>query len=344
MSEKTKIESCAKSDLETASKFISNLNRNFTSLMHDFPSLLNVCLEKVKVVFEVLADGIKSKAESEIVSSLNPVVKDLCQSLKLCLDNVTTQNKLIDEKLVFFVAREKHLGDLKSEREIDLKRVQLDLKRAMQEISQVEDEIRLAEHRVSKAQDAVQASTRRAKEAVQGGITLIVLTIGIATKPALDIMEGAHADLETAKNLRSNAMARVQILNKKSGEISRNIEEQKNQVIAVEGDIRALRKLVSETKNEQKMMQELMKQVKGNLAFLSMLDGKGSVMKNMTIGNTLLLPIINVMLDFVSYSQTHDSQLDWSSMRRELDAFKSSTDFLSVEVKHQFVVDFSDFY
>jgi len=108
------------------------------------------------VVFEVLADGIKSKAESEIVSSLNPVVKDLCQSLKLCLDNVTTQNKLIDEKLVFFVAREKHLGDLKSEREIDLKRVQLDLKRAMQEISQVEDEIRLAEHRVSKAQDAVQ--------------------------------------------------------------------------------------------------------------------------------------------------------------------------------------------
>jgi len=150
------LESCAKSDLETASKFISNLNRNFTSLMHDFPSLLNVCLEKVKVVFEVLADGIKSKAESEIVSSLNPVVKDLCQSLKLCLDNVTTQNKLIDEKLVFFVAREKHLGDLKSEREIDLKRVQLDLKRAMQEISQVEDEIRLAEHRVSKAQDAVQ--------------------------------------------------------------------------------------------------------------------------------------------------------------------------------------------
>lgn len=171
-----------------------------------------------------------------------------------------------------------------------------------------------------------------------------MLTIGIATKPALDIMEGAREDLETAKNLRSNAMARVQILNKKSGEISRNIEEQKNQVIAVEGDIRALRKLVSETKNEQKMMQELMKQVKGNLAFLSMLDGKGSVMKNMTIGNTLLLPIINVMLDFVSYSQTHDSQLDWSSMRRELDAFKSSTDFLSVEVKHQFVVDFSDFY
>ena len=150
------LEACAKSDPETASKFISNLNRNFTSLMHYFPYLLNACLQKVKVVFEVLADGVKSKAESEVVSSLNPVVEDLCQSLILCLDNVTTQNKLIDEKLVFFVAREKHLGDLKSEREIDLKRAKLDLELAKQEIEQVEDEVRLAEHGVREAREAVQ--------------------------------------------------------------------------------------------------------------------------------------------------------------------------------------------
>ena len=150
--------------------------------------------------------------------------------------------------------------------------------------------------------------------------------------------------METATNLESNSKARVSILNEKSALFEDYLEEQKNQVVAVEGDIRALGKLVSETKKEQKTMQELMKRVKGNLVFLSKLDGKGSVMKNMTIGNTLLLPIINVMLDFVSYIQTHDSRLDWSSMRSELDAFKSSTDFLSIEVKHRFVMDLSDFY
>ena len=42
-------------------------------------------------------------------------------------------------------------------------------------------------------------------------------------------------------------------------------------------------------------MQELMKRVKDNLVFLSNLDGKGEVMKSMTIGNTLLLPVFNVV-------------------------------------------------
>ena len=62
-------------------------------------------------------------------------------------------------------------------------------------------------------------------------------------------------------------------------------------------------------------MQELMKQVKDGIFFLTNLEGKGVVMKNMTIGNTLQLPVINVLLDFVSYIQAHDNPLDWSSMR-----------------------------
>ena len=198
----------------------------------------------------------------------------------------------------------------------------------------------------------MQAAQQKRDAALGVGITLTVLTfgIGVAVSGAVSgavlaaSLAAADANLETATNLESNSKARVSILNEKSALFEDYLEEQKNQVIAVEGDIRALGKLVSETKKEQKTMQELMKRVKGNLVFLSMLDGKGSVMKNMTIGNTLLLPIINVMLDFVSYIQTHDSRLDWSSMRSELDAFKSSTDFLSVEVKHQFVMDLSDFY
>ena len=104
----------------------------------------------------MLADGFKDKVEREVVGNLNPVVEDLCQSLKLCLDNVSGQNKLIDEKLVFYVAREKHLGDLKSDRETDLTNVQLELEHAKQEIMQVENEVRLAEHGVREAHEAVQ--------------------------------------------------------------------------------------------------------------------------------------------------------------------------------------------
>ena len=98
------LEACAGSDPETASTFISNLNRNFTTLLHYFPSLLGACLEKVKVVFEVLGDGLKDKVESEVVSNLTPVMEDLCQRLKLCLDSVSRQNKLVDQKLVFYAA------------------------------------------------------------------------------------------------------------------------------------------------------------------------------------------------------------------------------------------------
>ena len=176
------------------------------------------------------------------------------------------------------------------------------------------------------------------------GIALTVLVPFLGAPILATTLAAADANLETATNWEANAKARVPILNEKSALVEAYLEKQKKHVIAVEGDIRALGKLVSETKKEQKKMQELMKRVKDNLVFLSKLGGKGEVMKNMTIGNTLLLPVINVMLDFVSYIQTHDSRLDWSSMRSELDAFKSSTDFLSIEVKHQFVMDLSDFY
>ena len=67
-------------------------------------------------------------------------------------------------------------------------------------------------------------------------------------------------------------------------------------------------------------------------------------MKSLTIGNTLLSPVINVLLDFVLYIQTHDNQTDWSRMKEELVEFKSSSNSLSIEVNHQFVMDLSDFY
>ena len=53
--------------------------------------------------------------------------------------------------------------------------------------------------------------------------------------------------------------------------------------------------------------------------------------------------MMNVMFDFVSNIQTRVNHLDWSSMNKELDAIRSSSDSLSIEVNHQFVMDLLDF-
>ena len=52
-------------------------------------SLLNACLEKDKVDFEVLASGFKDNVESKVVGRLTHLMEYLCQSLKLCLNNLS---------------------------------------------------------------------------------------------------------------------------------------------------------------------------------------------------------------------------------------------------------------
>ena len=97
------------------------------------------------------------------------------------------------------------------------------------------------------------------------GITLSVLAPWIGAPVLETSLAAADAKLNNATNLEANAKMRVPILNEKSAVFESFFEKQKNQVIAVEGDIRAFGNLVSETKEEQKTMQELMKRVKDNL-------------------------------------------------------------------------------
>jgi len=345
------LEACARSDKETASRFLRNLSENLYKLQCDFPPLLNSCFEDVKNLCQAIGFEHRDNVEG-IVKELTPLVEKLSESFRSCLRNASSQNTLIDEKLSFLVAREKHLRDLKVDRECDLKSDQLEMESVQQEIRQAEDAIRLAEERVWIAEDAVRVARKKKKEAITWGsiFTVIGTVVGgvlgglIGGLVLADATQAAGANVDAARNIEANTMFQVPILYEKKALSQAHFYKQKQHVAEVENDLRSLEEQVHETKQSQKAMRELMTCVKNDLFFVAQLQGKGEVLRKTTIGNIFLVPIISVLRDLVSHIQTYDNpMLDWNRVKEDLDGLKNSGDSLSIEVDPDSVMDLSDF-
>ena len=63
-----------------------------------------------------------------------------------------------------------------------------------------------------------------------------------------------------------------------------------------------------------------MERVKNQLSYFAILDGKGNVLKNVSAGSLLLMPILSVMLDLLLYIQGHQEGSQAQNWQQEIDS------------------------
>jgi len=275
------------------------------------------------------------------------MVQSLSNSLKDTLMNVCIQSELIDDEFSFYLVREKKFKDDKCNAQTDLQDAELKAEHTKMEIIQAEDEMRLIENGVLEARKAVEAAKRKRDETLGWGIAVAVLFPPVGIPTLVAALSAAESNFEEALNQEGSAKTSLRILEDKKNLWNSHCENQTKKVTAIEADIRSLEGMMNETRSQQEHISELMKYVKGELLFFSNLDGKGEVLKNMTIGSFLLIPVVNVMLDLVSYTQTHKasslSETNWSKMGSDLNELKTFCISITIEMSPELLMDFSDF-
>jgi hypothetical protein len=168
--------------------------------------------------------------------------------------------------------------------------------------------------------------------------------------PALTAaLSAAQSNLESALQNQNTIKNVLPILEDIEETWTSFCKDQEKETKSFEKELNTIKISIKEIKAKQKTITDLMERVKNQLRYFANLDGKGSVLKNVSAGSLLLTPILNVMLDLLLYiqgnqdgSQEHDWPKEIESVTKSIQ-MADTLPLGDIPTDSADILDFNDF-